>query len=343
MTRIGAIKLRCPCCRNRFMSRTWISTNTAGSLSTDLRQRAIGFQPLLLTIHACPSCGYAGYTKDFRKRKVDKHLRSLIRELITPLVRQGETPPRCKYGYAARIAEWRGDPSRDIGELYLGAAWCCDDDGREEEAKHYRRRTVEHLQRALQRDEIPENEVAEYRYLVGENFRRVGETEKAALWYKQTIRAASQDSKMKWLAALAVQQKRNPKDFIWGEKLLGAWEDQLDGMEDGAERVDDIDSFIEVCPTPVRREILTDFKMMETEVVTIDLKPFAISRYPVTNKQYYRFLQETHYHPRDGYGYSHGIFLSHWACRTQMRLCGIYERAVAHLPGVALCGVRQYE
>lgn len=314
MTRIGEMKLRCPCCRHRFMSRIWISTNTAGPLSTDFRQRAIGFQPLLLTIHTCPSCGYSGYKEDFRNRKVGKHLRSLIREKLTPLVKKEEISPGRKYEYAAWIAEWRGDLSRDIGELYLGAAWCCDcdDDGREEGERYYRQKTIEHFERALQRDEIPKDEVAEYNYLVGENFRRVGEKERAALWYNRAINAAGQDTKKKWLAVLAVQQKINPKDFIWGEEMIRITENKVGEVEDENDGIDDVDSFIEAHPTSFQREVIANFETMETDMVTIDLRPFAISKYPVANKQYYRFMKETKYQPQDPYEYSHKIFLSHW-------------------------------
>jgi formylglycine-generating enzyme required for sulfatase activity len=54
----------------------------------------------------------------------------------------------------------------------------------------------------------------------------------------------------------------------------------------------DIDAFIEIHPIESERESIVDFKTMETAIAKIELKPFAISKYPVTNQQYYRFMKD---------------------------------------------------
>ena len=73
-----------------------------------------------------------------------------------------------------------------------------------------------------------------------------------------------------------------------------------------------IDLFIHVKPVLYEREIIINFETMERMVVAIELKPFAIGKFPITNEQYYRFIQATGYRPEDGHEYSHDIFLAHW-------------------------------
>lgn len=55
--------------------------------------------------------------------------------------------------------------------------------------------------------------------------------------------------------------------------------------------------FINIYPEPFKREIVTDFDTMNTELVKIELGPFAINQYPVTNKEFHEFIRETGYSP----------------------------------------------
>ncbi len=75
---------------------------------------------------------------------------------------------------------------------------------------------------------------------------------------------------------------------------------------------DEIERFIQVHPTPWEREVIVSFRTLEIACVLIQLKPFSIGKYPVTNQQYYRFLNATGYGPHDQFGYSHEMFLAHW-------------------------------
>ena len=44
---------------------------------------------------------------------------------------------------------------------------------------------------------------------------------------------------------------------------------------------------------------------------SIEIKPFYMSKYPVTNAEFKKFLDATHYHPRDDHN-----FLKHWTNGT---------------------------
>lgn len=79
----------------------------------------------------------------------------------------------------------------------------------------------------------------------------------------------------------------------------------------------DTDLFIKVCPTPFKREIVVDFGTMEREDVLIELTPYAVGKYPVTNHQFFRFIMETEYYPEDKNVYSYEMFLTHWETGRQ--------------------------
>jgi formylglycine-generating enzyme required for sulfatase activity len=72
------------------------------------------------------------------------------------------------------------------------------------------------------------------------------------------------------------------------------------------------DAFIDIYPRPFAREIIVNFKTMETGVVTVELEPFAAGRYPVTNEQYHHFLMETGYLPGCREESERVGFLAHW-------------------------------
>jgi len=68
-----------------------------------------------------------------------------------------------------------------------------------------------------------------------------------------------------------------------------------------------LENFVKIHPVPFQREIIIDFDTMKSEMITIDLGPFAINKYPVTNEEFHRFIQETGYFPDITTG-----FLNHW-------------------------------
>jgi uncharacterized protein (DUF2225 family) len=214
VTTMTDIELNCPYCDRIFQSSTIISTNTFGPRTTDLYQKAGGYQPLSLFIHTCPSCGYTGFSGDFENVELDENLKDIIGQRLTPLVRDEKAFPGRRYEYAAWIAKWRNRPSINIGQLYHMAAWCCYDDGRIDEEKYYRRQTIEYYEKALKDMNIPEDQSAQYTYLVGELYRRIGESDKAALWFDRVPEAAKKFKNKEWIIKLSNQQKENPKEFI---------------------------------------------------------------------------------------------------------------------------------
>jgi uncharacterized protein len=102
----------------------------------------------------------------------------------------------------------------EIGHLYHMAAWCCDNCEEKEQENRYREKAIKAFENALRKNEIAKNEVGLYSYLIGENYRRIGDREKAVLWYDRAMEAAGQDPDQKWLVVLSTQQKTDPQEFM---------------------------------------------------------------------------------------------------------------------------------
>jgi len=70
--------------------------------------------------------------------------------------------------------------------------------------------------------------------------------------------------------------------------------------------------FIEIQAGYLNREIIVDFQNMETAYKKIDIKPFSINKYPVTNEQFSCFLHETGYSPCNENSSFCKFFVHHW-------------------------------
>ncbi len=202
-------------------------SSTYGS-STDLRPIAGGSDPMYMIIHTCPSCGYTGYHDAFKLKRLDPTLKEHIREQITPLLKDlrelPEPPqyvfaaPERQYEFAAWIGQWKGDPLQSIGDLYLRAAWCCNDSKDPRKERFYRLKSLEYFEQAMELKEISTSEIGVYAYLIGELHRRVGEVGAAETWFDRVAQATNGDLKQQWLVELAIQQKTDPKEFIGSDR-----------------------------------------------------------------------------------------------------------------------------
>jgi uncharacterized protein len=217
MTTMMRIDLTCPNCGNEFSTETWASTNTFGGKTTDFRSLASGMQTLALEIHTCEVCGYTGGGSQFEESKVTKKVSELINERLTPLVQDERNLPWRRYEYAAWIADWEGRPPDVIAWYYLKGAWCCADDrveGEGDSETYYRRMAIDYFRRAVDGGSLDPGELAVDTYLIGEEYRRVGEAGSAAPWLDSAVERASEVPGLDWLRDLARQQKADPQELL---------------------------------------------------------------------------------------------------------------------------------
>jgi uncharacterized protein len=214
MTWLVAIKLKCPCCKKRFKTGALASWNNCGRKSTDLHERAHGLQPLPHFIHSCPQCHYTAHEEGFKSRNIDKELRDWVLENLQPHTVGEWVPGQVRYGCAAKIATYKNQSNFVIADLYLKAAWCCDDAGEKEQEKFYRSKAIEYHAKAFEGKEVTQPHLVMSAYLVAENYRRIGNPQEARLWFDRAIEMAEQDPALAECLKLAIQQRDNPKEFF---------------------------------------------------------------------------------------------------------------------------------
>lgn len=117
-----------------------------------------------------------------------------------------------KYENSARIAEQRGMSAYGVAQIWLRAGWC--ESQESESGVRFRREAVTRFEAAMEKRQVPKDELASATYLIGELHRRVGESDKARLWFARVPEAVGDDAEQKWLIDLAIQQSTEPKEFV---------------------------------------------------------------------------------------------------------------------------------
>jgi len=262
MTTQTQCALKCPCCDEAFetdaLTSLLIPTNIFGE-STDLRPQTgddlyihISNQTCpfsFYTIQSCSACGFTWDTDDFEKVTLTDALKDKIINDITLKVKKEELTPQKKYELLAKIYKLMEASSLDIAGAYLNAAWCCvsDEDDEDfileeevgeankllkeelkEEENLYRKEAIRYLRIALsEKDVVAQEERAKLTYLVGELYRRIGDTQRAHAFFDMVADEIIWKKKQRWILNLAEQQKYAPDDLIKDAVFEGDEHDEL--------------------------------------------------------------------------------------------------------------------
>jgi uncharacterized protein (DUF2225 family) len=146
-------------------------------------------------VHVCRRCGYVGGVSDFGDDvQVTQDVRDRVWSELAPQLGTSVRIPWLaltiagsdKYDAAARIAEWRGDDARRVGELWIRAAWCCLDEDDVEAERYYARYAARWFAKALDvYGEIDGEERASMAYQLGELWLRIGDAKQASTWFER--------------------------------------------------------------------------------------------------------------------------------------------------------------
>ncbi len=215
MTTLRQIELCCPVCDNEFKSQSVVSTNAFGGKRTDFHERAAGTQPLAYLIHMCSECGYSGGEADFRGAA---DVSPVLKQHVLQELARSRPAMICgseKYEAAAKVAQWQELDPRHIADLLLRAAWCCVDEGDVEAERYFRRHAAWMFEEALESyDAVPRDERAILTYLVGELWRRIGDTKKATHWFESVAEEVTDAEGQQWVVDAADQQRLNPREWF---------------------------------------------------------------------------------------------------------------------------------
>lgn len=216
MTTLQQIELQCPICETHFRSQTVVSTNSFGGKRTDFHERAAGTQPLPYLIHTCSRCGFSGADRDFSDAAdVSPILKERVWSELAPSITTGTRTGSDKYEAAAKVAEWQGAEPRHVADLLLRAAWCCVDEGDTEAERFFRRKAAWKFEEALDGfDGVPRDERAVITYLVGELWRRVGDSPVARTWFDRVHGEIVDADAQQWITDAADQQRDCPREWF---------------------------------------------------------------------------------------------------------------------------------
>jgi uncharacterized protein len=213
VTTIYDVDCTCPLCDAEIKVTDIMSTNVFGK-TTDFRSIGLGGDPLHYVISQCRMCGYADYSEFFMKpRALSDEQKTLIREKIKP---PAEDAHEISYAYytAAQISELMEKPANETADLYLKAAWCSDDEENPAQAGAYRKLAITYFEKALDTHVIKAEERPIITYLIGEQYRRVGEIDQAHIWFNKVITMNDLPEKLVWVKETAEQQRDNPQDYF---------------------------------------------------------------------------------------------------------------------------------
>lgn len=211
MTTFFSEEVQCPVCNEKLKVEHLGSTNTFGGQDTDFRSHAAGFDPLHIVIAMCEHCGYSDFSHSFAQQQFSEAEKQAIRSVVE-LSGEKTIPSSLKYRNAARIAIIMSEKSELIANLYLRAAWSAADEKKPEGEIESRKLAIDYFQKALEKKEIPQGNEAVIQYLIGELYRRIGDSAKAREYFDSVLAYANLDAKLNWLKPVAEQQRDNPQD-----------------------------------------------------------------------------------------------------------------------------------
>lgn len=213
MTTVSIQNTTCPICSSAISVRHIMSTNSFGGQDSDFRRRPVGMDPLKLAVAQCAECGYADYSHGFSSpHPLDEAIRQRIRAALQKPAQAIQWGDSRIYTTMAQIAVLRGAPDEDVANLHLRAAWCCADEADAEGERAHRLEAIRLFEAALEKNEVRANQYLSVCYLVGELYRRVGDTDAAQTWFDHVIAFRHPDGTADSLSEIALRQRDNPQD-----------------------------------------------------------------------------------------------------------------------------------
>ena len=222
MTTLQQIKLDCPVCETHFASLAGRTSAAAGLRRSDFRDDNPGRSTLPYLVHVCVCCGYAGLVEQFDPSvEITSDLRDRVWSELAP--RLPAVPSMLllphagseKFEASAKVAEWQHADARHVAELWLRAAWCCEDEGDTEAERYFRRKAAWSFDEALDSyDSIARDERAAITYLVGELWRRIGDDAQAATWFARVPFEVVDSTAQEYIVAVARRQAEEPGEWL---------------------------------------------------------------------------------------------------------------------------------
>ncbi len=215
MTKFRKTSINCPCCGKKYFAEIMYSTIWSGKVSTDMLRFSMGKMPVDYLVHTCPACGWSG--QEEHHQPVSESVREFIKEQITPRLTGEPLSPCRRWEFFSLIQEASGADDLELGGAYLIAAQCARLDEQFDQEQKYRRLSIDHYLRALEEGKVPEDSLYQTTYLVGELYRRVGDSWKSKEWFQKVLNMDLEHERGIFFQDLARGQMREPRNIIGEE------------------------------------------------------------------------------------------------------------------------------
>ena len=205
MTTVAQKEVRCALCGKKSHCNVIGSWNDFGDQDTELRQYAVGMDPLDLFVVSCPHCGYVAYDleTELQPEWLDEIKRLVAAFYADKLWKNGDLPIYEQYWLLAQIQQTLLESDEVIAETFLRAAWKADDLSQDGPATHYRQQAAIYLKKMLV--SCPdESEKVGIQLKLSEVYRRSGEFESAL----QLMKIIEADNSVPMLRRLVSALKR---------------------------------------------------------------------------------------------------------------------------------------
>ncbi len=213
MSATRQVDLECWVCGERFEREEPRAYAVTGR-GSDLCPKPVGFNPLPLLLHTCPTCGFTADGRGFDASQADEQVRQWV--LAGGLTRVSDEMPDTgysRYEMAALCHARRVAPSAlQLAEYYLAASWLAQLEEARDVVADYQEKAAQHLEQALLAGQIEDEERAVMTYLVGELRRRVGEFEAALKLFDEAALEFAEHGGPRWMVRALNQQVRMARE-----------------------------------------------------------------------------------------------------------------------------------
>ncbi|WP_243122839.1 DUF2225 domain-containing protein [Haloimpatiens lingqiaonensis] len=208
-------EILCPVCNNKFKEKAVkTSAYVMDTKDSDFFIRYRFINPYFYDVWVCPCCGYSAMKADFLKIK--SHEISLVKEKITPRWKKREYPEEFnadiaieRYKLALLNYYITETVSSKKAMACLKLAWMYRLKNLNENENEFLNQALNGFENAFFKESLPIYGMDRYTtmYLIGEINRRIGNDEKALLWFSKVITQPGVKFKLKELA-------RDQRDLI---------------------------------------------------------------------------------------------------------------------------------
>jgi hypothetical protein len=194
MSATREIELHCWVCGERFEREEPRAYAVTGR-GSDLCPKPVGFNPLPMLLHTCPTCGFTADGRGFHPSQVDEQVRDWVLS-----------------GGLTRVSDEMPDTGYSRYEMAALCSWLAQLDEAPEVVPDYQQEAAQYLEQALLVGEVEDKERAVMTYLVGELRRRLGEFEAALKLFDEAAIEFAEHGGPKWMVRALNQQARMAKE-----------------------------------------------------------------------------------------------------------------------------------